>query len=141
MFYFWREVSRRMNIKQLPDDYDSFERFNREYERENFRYTDANKRVGGATLEMFVGWFPRFLSPIVRPAIVALLDERLVRSFGFPRPSRFMHRWVPAMLRLRATVARCLPPLRRPRLRTQMPHRTYPRGYAIERLGPPGTSR
>ena len=140
LFYFWREVARRMNIKQLPDDYDSFERFNEEYERDHFRYTDANNRVGTATLEMFVAWFPRFLSFIVRPAIVALLDDRLVRSFGFTQPSPFTRRLAPAILRLRGAAARCFPQRRRPRLRTQIRHRSYPRGYAIERLGPPGTT-
>src|SRR3954469_11876929 len=28
MFHFWREVGRRMNIKDIPDDYETFERFN-----------------------------------------------------------------------------------------------------------------
>src|SRR5438128_3818420 len=32
-FYFWREVGRRMNVKDLPDDYQEFERFNIDYER------------------------------------------------------------------------------------------------------------
>src|SRR5437868_6357972 len=32
LFYFWREVGRRMNMKDLPADYESFEQFNRKYE-------------------------------------------------------------------------------------------------------------
>jgi hypothetical protein len=27
LFYFWRQIGRRMKISQLPDDYDAFERF------------------------------------------------------------------------------------------------------------------
>src|SRR5437868_1182279 len=32
MFYFWREVGRRMSIKDLPADYDQFERYNVDFE-------------------------------------------------------------------------------------------------------------
>ena len=38
-FYFWREVGRRMAIRDLPDSYDAFEQFNVDYERAHFAYT------------------------------------------------------------------------------------------------------
>ena len=138
-FFFWREVGRRMNIKRLPSDYNSFERFNQDYERKHYRFTEANQRVGAATRELFVSWFPRFLSPIVRSTIYALLDDPLIDAFGFPRPSLAMRRLAPAALRLRAAVAGLLPPRRHPRRRTEMSHPTYRDGYVIESLGPPGT--
>jgi len=87
-----------------------------------------------------VSWFPRFLSPVVRAAIYSLLDDPLIDAFGFTRPSRFMRSVVPSALRLRAAVAGWLPPRQRPRLRTEMAHPSYPKGYVIEQLGPPGTS-
>jgi hypothetical protein len=136
-FYFWREVGRRMNIRDIPVSYDVFERFNKEYEREHYRFTEANRRVGAATRELFVSWFPRFLAPVVRSAIYALLDDRLIEAFGFPQPSRLMRRLVPGALRLRAGFVRLLPPPNKPRLRTEMGHPTYPQGYVIEHLGPP----
>jgi hypothetical protein len=136
IFYFWREVGRRMNIANLPDDYDAFERFNRDYERQRMRYSEANSRVGIATVNMFVAWFPRVLAPLVRSAIYAMLDAPLIKAFGFPQPSRGMRRLVPAMLRLRARCVRWLPARRRPRLRTAIKRPTYPAGYRIEQLGP-----
>jgi hypothetical protein len=139
-FFFWREVGRRMNIQELPADYDAFERFNREYERQHYRFTETNRRVGAATRELFASWFPRFLSPFVRSAIYALLDERLIVAFGFPRPSWFLRRLVSGALRSRAIAAGFLPARRRPRFRTEMRHPTYPTGYVIEELGPRGTS-
>jgi hypothetical protein len=139
-FFFWREVGRRMNIQDLPVDYDSFERFNRDYERRNYRFTEANRRVGAATRELFVGWFPRFLAPLVRSAIYALLDDRLIAAFGFPQPSRLMRWLVPGALRVRAKVARLMPLRRHPRFRTETRHPTYPSGYVIEELGPRGAS-
>lgn len=137
-FYFWREVGRRMYIRDIPEDYESFDRFNREYERRYYRFTEANQRVGVATRELFVGWFPNFLSPAVRSVIHALLDDPVIEAFGFSRPSRLMRWLVPTVLRLRAALIRFLPPRKRPRLRTEMTHPTYPTGYTIERLGPPG---
>src|SRR5919108_316044 len=138
-FFFWREVGRRMNIKELPLNYDAFERFNREYEREHYRFTEANQRVGAATRELFVSWFPVFLGPVVRLTIYALLDEPLIDGFGFPRPSKAMRRLVSATVRLRGRIAALLPPRKHPRLRTEMRHPSYPAGYVIEHLGPPGT--
>ena len=121
-FYFWREVGRRMNIRDIPVSYDVFERFNKDYEREHYRFTEANRRVGAATRELFASWFPRFLAPVVRSAIYALLDDRLIEAFGFPQPSRLMRRLVPGALRLRAGFVRLLPPPNKPRLRTEMGH-------------------
>jgi hypothetical protein len=126
-----------MNIKELPTDYESFERFSVAYERDHYKYSDANHRVGGATRDMFIGWFPRLLHPIVRPAIYAMLEDPLIEGFGFPRPTKTMRRLVTNCLRLRAGIQRCLPGRRKPFLRTEMRHRTYPNGYAIEQLGPP----
>jgi hypothetical protein len=139
MFYFWREVGRRMNIRQLPGAYEEFERYNVEYEKRHYRYTDANHRVGAATRDLFLSWFPRLLHPLARPAIYALMDDPLIEAFGFPQPSPLMRRLVAEALGARAKVLRWLPPRTRPRLRTEMKHNTYPRGYVIERLGPPGT--
>lgn len=137
LFHFWREVGRRMNIQDIPADFDEYERFNVAYEKEHYRYTEANHRVGKATLEMFVAWFPRLLAPLTRRAMIAMMDDPIVEGFGFPRPSRAL-RWVMATsLKLRARGLRWLPRRRRPVLRTEGKHWTYPNGYVIEQLGPP----
>src|SRR5436309_1065238 len=102
MFYFWREVGRRMNIQQLPSDYDSFERFNVDYERTHYCFTEANHRVGAATRELFASWFPRLLRPLVRRTIYAMLEDPLIKAFGFPEPSPPWRRLVSAALRSRA---------------------------------------
>jgi hypothetical protein len=136
MFHFWREVGHRMGIRDIPAEYAAFERYNIAYERRCFRYTDANRRVGAATVELFASWFPHLARPLVRRAIYALLEDAVIDAFGFPQPSAAMRRLVGGALRLRAAVARRLPARRRPRLRTEMRHRSYPDGYRIEQLGP-----
>jgi hypothetical protein len=137
LFHFWRQVGRRMNIKDIPADYKAFERFNVDYEREHFRYAETNALVGAATRDMFLSWFSRPLRPLVGPVINALMDEPLLTAFGFPRPSPSLRRLVEGALRLRGRAVRFLPARRRPVIRTELKHRSYPHGYRIEELGPP----
>src|SRR5438445_4474333 len=54
MFTFWREVGRRMNIKELPESYEAFELYNVEYEREHFQFAETNHRIGAATRDLFL---------------------------------------------------------------------------------------
>jgi hypothetical protein len=130
-----------MNIKAIPDGYDEFERFNVEYERERFRCTEASRRLGAVTRDLFLGWFPWVPRVLGAPAIYALIDDHLLDAFGFPHPSSRVRRAVEASLRLRGRAVRLLPPRRRPRLRPELRHRAYPGGYRIEELGPPGSRR
>jgi hypothetical protein len=58
-FHFWRAVGRRMGIRDIPETYDELERFNLEFERQRFAYTEAGHRVAVATRDMFLDWFPR----------------------------------------------------------------------------------
>jgi hypothetical protein len=136
-FHFWRAVGSRMAIKEIPEDFEQFARFNLDYERRNFRRTEAGMRVGRATRAMFLSWFPGVPTRLGAPAIHALLDEPLLEAFGFPRPPRVLRWAATGALRARARVVALLPHRRRPRLRTRMRHRTYRGGYTIEALGPP----
>ena len=102
--------------------------------------TPANRRVGDATVNLFASWFPRPFSPMVRAGIYALLDDPVIEGFGFPRPALAVRWLVPALLQLRALVLGRFPTPRRPYLRTEGKHRSYPSGYIIEELGPPTDS-
>lgn len=125
-FYFWREVGRRMAIRDLPESYDAFERFNVDYEHTYFAPTDAGHELAVATRDLRRG----------RAIVHALLDEPLLDALGLPHPSPSFRRLVEAGLRARARTVRRLPPRRRPRLRTLERHRSYPGGYELETLGP-----
>ena len=140
-FHFWREVGRRMAIREIPESYDELERFNAEYERRHFRRTETAQRVGTATRDMFLTWFPGLPKRLGAPAIYALMDEPLLEAFGFPRPSRPARTAVYGALRVRARAVALLPARRRPRLRTERRTRSYGRRYALEELGPAPPSR
>lgn len=135
-FHFWCAVGARMGVHGVPADYAEFERFNIETERARFAYADTNARIGNATRELFASWFPAWLRPLVRRVIHAMLDEPVRAAFGFPRPAPGLRTLVAVGMRLRARILRLLPKRRTPRLRTLLPHPTYPAGYQIEDIGP-----
>jgi ER-bound oxygenase mpaB/B'/Rubber oxygenase, catalytic domain len=136
-FEFWREIGHRMAIKDLPQSYAELESYNEGYERERFRRTAATERVGRATRDMFLAWFPSLPKHFGAQAIYALMDEPLRDAFGFPHPPRALRTAVEASLRTRARLVALLPRRRRPRLRTRRRTRTYGRDWQLERLGPP----
>ncbi len=136
-YWFWRQVGVRMGIRDIPGSYEEFEAWARAYERAQFRFTETNQRIGGATRDLFASWFPRVFAPTVRAAVYALLDDDMLRAFGFPRPLPGSRALVAGALRLRGAVVRWLPPRRTPSFFSDRRNRTHPKGYRIEELGPP----
>jgi hypothetical protein len=134
-FHFWRVVGHRMNIREIPETFEAFERYNVEYEWRELRYAESNRVIADATKALFASWFPAPLGPLVDAAIYALLDEPVLDAFGYPHPSPTMRRCVEGALRLRARMVSRLPHRRRPRLLTATRHRSYPHGYRVDQLG------
>jgi ER-bound oxygenase mpaB/B'/Rubber oxygenase, catalytic domain len=135
-FEYWREIGRRMAIRDIPESYAELESYNEGYERERFRRTDATERVGRATRDMFLAWFPGLPKRFGAKAIYALMDESLLDAFGFPHPPRALRGAVETSLSARARLVALLPPRRRPRRRTRRRTRTYGREWQLETLGP-----
>jgi hypothetical protein len=136
MFRFWSEVGKRMGIRDVPASLREVETRSVEYEREHFRFTEASRRVGEATRELFAGWFPPPFRPLVRRAIHSLLDDRTREAFGFPTPGGLTRHIFLGSLRARSYLLRGLPRRRRPLLRTRLVRRDYPEGYEIGAIGP-----
>jgi hypothetical protein len=135
LFYFWRAVGERMRIRDIPADYGEFERFNRNYEAQHFRYSESNRRIGIATRELFKSWFPAWTRPLVECGIHAFMDDTLLEAFGFPKPSPIFRRMLEMLLKLRGRLLQLWPRRTQPLLRTAMTPTTYPCGYRIEDLG------
>jgi ER-bound oxygenase mpaB/B'/Rubber oxygenase, catalytic domain len=135
-FEFWREIGHRMAIRDIPASYEELRRFNEEYERERFQRTAATERVGRATRDMFLAWFPGLPRRFGAQAIYTLMDEPLLEAFGFPRPPRALRTAVEGSLRARGRLVALLPARRSPRHRTRRRTRTYGRKWRPEELGP-----
>jgi hypothetical protein len=136
-YFFWREVGSRMGLREIPPSYDAFERWAADYERAQFRFTESNQRIGGATRDLFASWFPKPFAPLVHHGIYALLDDAMLEAFGFSKPLPLSRPLLRASLRLRGAFVRCLPPRREPHFFTDERNRTHPHGYEISKLGPP----
>lgn len=135
-FCFWREVGRRMGIRDIPETYEALEAYNVAYERDCFRFAQTNRRVGEATRDLFLSWFPAPLRPLLKPGVYAMMDDPLLDAFGFPHPPAWLRTSLTAALKLRGRALRYFPPRRGPRYYTALRHRTYPGGYTVETLGP-----
>jgi hypothetical protein len=136
-YFFWREIGSRMGITAIPDSYEAFEDWSREYERRHFRFADSNHRVGASTRDLFAAWFPRVFTPVVRYSIYAMLDDDMIAAFGFPAPLPLTRPVIRAALRTRGWLVQWLPPLREAHFFTDDRNRTHPDGYRIDQLGPP----
>jgi len=136
-FVFWREIGTRMAIRDIPTTLGRLTALNVEYERDRFAPTEAGRSLARAQRDVFLAWFPWLPKRLGARAVSALLGEREVALLGLDRPTRLERRATVAALRLRGRAVRVLPARRTPRLRTTMRRRSYPAGYAIEKLGPP----
>ena len=135
-YWFWRRVGERMGIRDIPASTEAFEAWSAGYERLTFRFTESNRAIGEATRDLFAGWYPAVVAPVVHRAIYALLDDPMLEAFGFPRPHPLLRRIVGGTLALRGRAVRFFPVRRRPSFFTDLRNRTHPQGYEIAALGP-----
>jgi hypothetical protein len=135
-YYFWRHIGRLMAIRDIPDSYDAFERFNRDYERAHFRYADSNRVLADVTRDFMIARVvPRRFKKVGEPFVYAMLDDGMADAVGFPHGQPAMRVLVESALRARSAAMRWLPRRGQPRLLTQQPSPSYPGGYHVAELG------
>lgn len=134
-YYFWFEVGKRMNIKDIPESYEAFEHYNQVYEKEYFAFSESNRVLAIATRDLFLSWFlPKPLWPLGAPLVHAIMDEPMRAAFGFKEPPIWAKAAVTLGLWARKQALQFLPPRKEP---YRLPAtRTYPNGYEIKQLGP-----
>lgn len=137
LFYFFREVGRRMQLTDLPDTLTDLQTFSETYEARHFRYTESNRTIANATVRIVQGWFPSFLQGIVQPTFAALITDQLRTAFGYERPAGWFITLVKSALRLRRWPLRWITFKPYPALITNTSFRYYPAGAPeIEAVGP-----
>lgn len=82
----YRTLGRHMGIKDIPGSYEEFEACLDAYEQAHFAWDEGARRVSDATLDLMASWYPRPLAPVLRAGTLALLDEPLLRAFGYAPP-------------------------------------------------------
>ncbi len=136
VFRNYLELGRRMNLKNIPQTLEEFERYNLEYESRYFQFAPSNKLIADKTIDLLLGFYlPKCLFGIGRPFVYALLDEPLSSALGLPKASRWRRWLVEKGLMIRAFFHRKSPEPQYPVLGTRRKRPTYPEGYHIEELG------
>lgn len=138
---YWRALGGRMNIRDIPASIEDLERWSDDFERDNLCFSESSRRVADDTLGLFLSWYPAPLRGLIRPAVLALLDDALLDAFGYRHPPAWLRRALDLGLRARARVVARLPRRTHPHLITQRRHRSYPGGYGLEELGVAGLDR
>ncbi len=136
IFYFWQEIGKKMDIKDIPATFEEFAQYNRNYEQQHFIYSDSNRRVGESTLNLFLSWYPAVSRPLLKPMVLGLFDKLSLNAFGWPHPPAVVRNLVERSLKLRGRISRSLLPRRRPDFYTDSKLRSYPDGYSLNDLGP-----
>ncbi|KAH9293100.1 hypothetical protein KI387_041695, partial [Taxus chinensis] len=84
-FVLWHDIGTRMGIKDIPHSLEEMDAFSRKYETSNMVYSDSNRVIGDATLDLLLSQAPAFFRPLARRVVYALLDDRLLDAMGYPR--------------------------------------------------------
>lgn len=135
-YYFWTEIGRRMGIRDIPESIDAFDRYNRDFEAAEFRYSPDNEVIALATRNLMLSWFlPKWLYGVGAPFVHALIDDHLLDAVGMKPAPKWLQSFVRGSVRLRGKLLAMLPPRKHPRLLTKTKSKTYPQGYVISDLG------
>ncbi|MEH3033590.1 MAG: oxygenase MpaB family protein [Aeromicrobium erythreum] len=133
---YYQRLGRLMGIRDVPPDYAAFERLLDEDEARRFAYDPGARAVADATLTLFTTFFPRPLRRFMHLFARALMDDHLLRAFGYARPPAWFRDLAHRSLALRGRLVSRLPARRRP-FRAASSHRvrSYPGGFLVEHLG------
>jgi len=136
-FKVWQEIGAAMHIQNIPDSIDDLEKINIEYEQQHFRFSKETHEVANATVNLLLGWYlPKWMFGIAKPFVCAIMDKPLLDAVGFKEPNVLVKFSVAMFFAIRKIMVGLLPKRSAPLLRTQLPNKTYPKGYVIDELGP-----
>ncbi|MFE0100561.1 oxygenase MpaB family protein [Streptomyces sp. NPDC059009] len=133
---YYRTLGQHMGIKEIPGSYEEFEDCLDSYEEAHFAWDEGARKVSDATLDLMGSWYPSPLAPVLRTAILALLDDSLLRAFRYEPPGARTRSLVRGGVRLRGRAVRLLPPRAKPHYARQNPEiKGYRDGYRVVDLG------
>ena len=136
IFYFFKEVGKKMNIKNIPEDYREFKAFHIKYEKQNFKFAESNQEIAKYTRDLLISFFmPKQLGFLGRPIANCLMDDALLKAMGFKKPNPILRAFVMIILEIRMWFMSLLGDKKKPVYGTTKKRPTYPNGYKIEEIG------
>ncbi len=141
----YRNLGKHMAIKDIPQTYEAFKQYYDSYENAHFAHSAKALAVADATLDLLGTFMPYRLlpRPVVRRMSFALMDDRLLNAYGYPKPTGVERVLVRGGLKARGLAIRFFASPRTEPLfgRETKMVRGYPNGYQLADLGTftPGT--
>src|SRR5215204_1022608 len=113
---YYRDLGRRMGIRDIPHTWQAFARSLDAYEREHFAFDAGGRDVAESTLSLLATFPPndRLPAALVRRISLAVMEVPLLDAFGFPHPYPVFRAVVRGGLKARGRAVRFLPPRRQP---------------------------
>jgi hypothetical protein len=82
-------IAQQMNIRDMPKTIEAMDHWQQDYRAENERFHADNAAVAGGMMQAIELHFPKLLRHLVKPTILALLDnDPLLVALGYTPPSR-----------------------------------------------------
>ncbi|GAB16744.1 hypothetical protein GOEFS_013_00080 [Gordonia effusa NBRC 100432] len=133
---YYQDLGKHMAIKDVPENYDDFATLMDAYELKHFAYDEGARRVADSTLHLLTTFYPRPARQLVELFSRALMDEPLLKAFGYREPGRVVQAVSQGALRLRARLLSVFPSRTEPMFVRDMPNiRSYPDGHVLEEMG------
>lgn len=133
---FYREMGRYMGLRELPETFDGFAEFMRDYERRHVVYTDQARELVTATISLMDHRFPAVLRGAVKTLTSTLMGRTMRRAAGVRTPPPGLTTVVRLAVRGASKLAR----RRNPHPTHRFPDGVvtlpaYPNGYRIDEIG------
>ena len=133
---YYQALGARMGIKDIPADYDAFDAFLNDYERDHFAYDDGARRVADATMRLFKSFYVWPFGLGMGLFGRAIMDPPLLAAFHYDNPAPAVRKAAAGALRVRSRFTALLPERKRPKYaHSRRRIRSYPRGFEAEKMG------
>eukprot|EP01080_Neovahlkampfia_damariscottae_P005866 gene5866-9694_t len=86
-FLFYKNLGKKMKIENIPNSYEEMDKWNKKFENDYMNFNQSNNDIGEATMKLLASKLPQFCYPVVKGAARSLMDDRLLESMNYVKPS------------------------------------------------------
>ncbi|KAK0445798.1 hypothetical protein EV421DRAFT_2034301 [Armillaria borealis] len=121
-FLMWKDIGRRMNIKEIPETLRELEEWSKQYESTHMVPSASSHQLANTALEYMSTRVPNIpgARSLVKTLFLCMMDDQLRNAMMLPAPSKYVYTLVKIALALRAFIIKNL----------KLP-RFKPQGYII----------
>ena len=101
IFYIYKRMGELMNIRDIPDTLEMFEKWKEAYERENQAFSENNHLVAKGLMNGAKQMVPAILRPFLRPFVFSLIDQKYSELLGYRYPNIVVRSFFKSVMWLR----------------------------------------